>query len=125
MEILLVVNTIPTECMPIASPPYTYRLEKPGSSGVSVGPEICIFSDGEIPLGPNQTGEICIRGPPCFTGYESNSELNSQSFLPGGWFKTGDCGYMDQDKYLYITGRSKEIINRGGETISPIEIEQV
>jgi long-subunit acyl-CoA synthetase (AMP-forming) len=114
-----------SECMPIASPPCTYKLEKPGSSGVPVGPEVCTFSEDGIPLRPNEVGEICIRGPPCFSGYENNPESNSQSFLPGGWFKTGDCGFLDEGNYLYITGRSKEIINRGGETISPMEIEQV
>ena len=120
-----------TECMPISSPPATYELEKPGTSGVSVGPEMAIMKAGtieEVPIG--EEGRICVRGEPCFRGYGriANDDSSSQppeTFLPDRWFDTGDLGYVDKDGYLYVTGRSKEVINRGGEIISPMEVEDV
>jgi acyl-CoA synthetase (AMP-forming)/AMP-acid ligase II/acetyltransferase-like isoleucine patch superfamily enzyme len=111
-----------TECMPISSPPFSYQLEKPGTSGVAVGPQIQIFSNNFKVLPPGIEGNICVRGRPCFHGY-GGQPLES-SFLEGGWFNTGDLGYLDNDGYLYITGRSKEVINRGGEIISPMEVEE-
>jgi acyl-CoA synthetase (AMP-forming)/AMP-acid ligase II/acetyltransferase-like isoleucine patch superfamily enzyme/acyl carrier protein len=120
-----------TECMPITSPPANYMLEKPGTSGVAVGPEIAIIDTrSHQPINSGSEGMICVRGDPCFSGYgqiAGEDELHNQpqvSFLPGGWFNTGDLGYMDLDGYLYITGRSKEVINRGGEIISPMEVEE-
>lgn len=118
-----------TECMPISSPPSNYQLEKPGTSGVPVGPQVAIMSPGTIStLPPGEEGAICVRGDPCFRGYGFNylePDANpSSSFLPEGWFNTGDMGYLDEDGYLYVTGRSKEVINRGGEIISPLEVEQ-
>lgn len=111
-----------TECMPISSPPFSYQLDRPGTSGVAVGPQITIFSNNFEVLPPGSEGNICVRGRPCFHGY--GGQEKSQSFLEGGWFNTGDLGYMDKDGYLYITGRSKEVINRGGEIISPMEVEE-
>lgn len=111
-----------TECMPISSPPYNYQLQKPGTSGVAVGPEIRIFSANFEVCQPRKEGNICVRGRPCFHGYGGQSQ--GSSFLEGGWFNTGDLGYLDEDGYLYITGRSKEVINRGGEIISPMEVEE-
>jgi acyl-CoA synthetase (AMP-forming)/AMP-acid ligase II len=70
------------------------------------------------------TGEIVIRGDNVTTGYENNPKANSEAFVEG-WFRTGDLGAMDADGYLSITGRLKEIINRGGEKISPREIDEV
>lgn len=119
-----------TECMPISSPPATYQLEKPGSSGVPVGPEVAIFDQSNLlTLPPGVEGAICVRGQPCFRGYglnhlEHGSNLSS-AFLKDGWFSTGDIGYVDSDGYVFITGRSKEVINRGGEIISPVEVEEV
>lgn len=118
-----------TECMPITSPPATYQLEKPGTSGVAVGPEVAILNvETMTALQPGKEGPICVRSQPCFRGYgilHGCSETEKpDSFLPGGWFDTGDLGYMDEDGYLYITGRSKEVINRGGEIISPMEVEE-
>lgn len=80
------------------------------------------------PLKPGEEGPICVRGAPCFRGYGQIANDPSQkvavTFLKDGWFNTGDLGYMDEDGYLYITGRSKEVINRGGEIISPMEVEE-
>ena len=69
-------------------------------------------------------GEVCIKGDNVTPGYDKNPEANSQGFI-NGWFRTGDQGVFDEDGYLKITGRLKEIINRGGEKISPLEIDNV
>ncbi|KAJ3121583.1 hypothetical protein HK100_012325 [Physocladia obscura] len=112
-----------TECMPIASPPIGYKLEKPGCSGIAVGPEIAIMNGNNELLGAAEFGKIMVRGWPVFGGYENDAKANELSFTKDGFFDTGDMGYLDKDGYLFITGRSKEIINRGGETVSPVEIE--
>ncbi|KAJ3225205.1 hypothetical protein HDU78_010737 [Chytriomyces hyalinus] len=74
-------------------------------------------------LPANAFGRIMVRGGPLFNGYEDNEEANLQAFTKDGYFDTGDMGYLDEEGYLFITGRSKEVINRGGEIISPVEIE--
>jgi acyl-CoA synthetase (AMP-forming)/AMP-acid ligase II/acyl carrier protein len=108
----------------IASNPLPPRGRKPGSVGLPAGPEIGILADtGEL-LPAGAIGEIVIRGPGVTRGYERNPEANASGFTDG-WFRTGDQGRMDIDGYLYITTRLKEIINRGGEKISPREIEEV
>ncbi len=73
---------------------------------------------------PEAVGEIVIRGPNVMTAYENNPDANAKAFT-NGWFRTGDQGVMDADGYLRITGRLKEIINRGGEKISPREVDEV
>ena len=78
---------------------------------------------GEL-LEANQTAEIVIRGPNVTRGYDRNPDANAQAFT-NGWFRTGDQGYVDDDGYLFITGRLKELINRGGEKISPREVDEV
>lgn len=115
--------------MPISSPPQSYALEPAGTSGTAVGPDILIVDDDLHPLPTGGKGNIFVRGPPCFGGYEGNNAANDESFFAvpgrgGGWFNTGDMGSVDAQGYLFISGRSKEIINRGGETISPFEIEE-
>ena len=113
-----------TECMPISTPPLGYRLEKTGTSGISVGPEIAILNDGDVAMKSGTIGRISVRGQPVFGGYlKSDNQIDKTCFTKTGWFVTGDMGYMDNEGYLYITGRSKEVINRGGELISPFEIE--
>lgn len=110
--------------MPISTPPLNYQLDREGTSGVSTGPELSIldWSDSSVPLGT--VGRICVRGEPVFPGYlKPDGTLDRSPFNSEGWFDTGDLGYMDKDGYLYITGRSKEVINRGGELISPFEVE--
>ncbi|OKL61481.1 hypothetical protein UA08_03423 [Talaromyces atroroseus] len=114
-----------TECMPIAAPPRDYTLDRPGTSGRIVGPEVVIMSESGKPVERcGMLGHICIRGSPVFEGYlTSEGKIDTSAFNESGWFDTGDLGYLDADNYLYITGRSKEVINRGGEIISPVEIE--
>lgn len=113
-----------TECMPISTPPLDYKLDRTGTSGVSVGPEISILDGNDKLILDNTVGRIAVRGSPVFSGYLKNNVLDKSCFTEMGWFDTGDMGYLDQDGYLYITGRSKEVINRGGELISPFEVEE-
>jgi acyl-CoA synthetase (AMP-forming)/AMP-acid ligase II len=116
--------------MPIASPPITYQLDRPGCSGIACGPYLSIRdpSNLERALSADKTGAICVRGLPAFQGYEVSPDINvpldTSAFSSEGWFDSGDMGHMDEDGYLFITGRSKEIINKGGEVISPFEVEE-
>ncbi|TPN45761.1 acyl--CoA ligase [Mesorhizobium sp. B1-1-7] len=99
-------------------------LRKPGSVGAGAGPEVAVMApDGRL-LKAGETGEIVIRGPNVTAGYEKNPEANATAFAHG-WFHTGDQGVLDEDSYLRVTGRLKEIINRGGEKISPLEVDDV
>lgn len=107
----------------MASNPLPPAVRKPGSVGLAAGPEIAIMGEGGALLGPGETGEIVIRGDNVTAGYENNPEANREAFADG-WFRTGDQGILDADGYLSITGRLKEIINRGGEKISPREVDE-
>jgi len=97
---------------------------KPGTVGIAAGPEVSVMSEGGQILEPGATGEIVIRGPNVTPGYEANPTANAEAFTDG-WFRTGDQGVIDPEGYLTITGRLKEIINRGGEKISPREVDEV
>jgi acyl-CoA synthetase (AMP-forming)/AMP-acid ligase II len=97
---------------------------KPGTVGIAAGPEVCILGDDGHPAPAGVTGEISIRGPNVMKGYENNPKANAEAFT-NGWFRTGDQGVMDDAGYVSLTGRLKEIINRGGEKISPREIDEV
>ncbi len=98
--------------------------QKPGTVGIAAGPEVGIMSeDGKI-LAQGDIGEIVIRGDNVTQGYENNPKANAENFT-NGWFRTGDQGVMDAEGYLSITGRLKEIINRGGEKISPREVDEI
>ena len=109
----------------MASNPLPDAPRKPGSVGIAAGPEVAIMSqDGAALLAPGNAGEIVIRGESVFSGYESNAAANAEAFS-GDWFRTGDQGVMDEDGYISITGRLKEIINRGGEKISPREVDDI
>jgi acyl-CoA synthetase (AMP-forming)/AMP-acid ligase II/thioesterase domain-containing protein/aryl carrier-like protein len=96
---------------------------KPASVGPAAGPEIAVMDkDGNL-LPAGQTGEIVIRGENVTRGYDDNPAANENAFCHG-WFRTGDQGYFDGEHFLYITGRIKELINRGGEKISPREVDE-
>ncbi|MBV9086058.1 MAG: AMP-binding protein [Acidobacteriaceae bacterium] len=97
---------------------------KAGSVGCSTGIEISIMdTDGRhVPKG--ERAEVVIKGPSVFSGYENNPEANAASFVDG-WFRTGDQGYLDEDNFLHLTGRIKDLIIRGGENIAPREIDEV
>jgi acyl-CoA synthetase (AMP-forming)/AMP-acid ligase II/acyl carrier protein len=103
--------------------PLPPRTRKPGSVGLPTGTQVCILDDAGCQLDVGEVGEIAIQGSTITQGYESNPQANEQAFTDG-WFRTGDQGYLDQDGYLFITGRTKEIINRGGEKIAPREVEE-
>jgi acyl-CoA synthetase (AMP-forming)/AMP-acid ligase II len=108
----------------MASNPLPPGVRKPGTVGVAAGPQIAVMDPQGRLLQPGQTGEIVIRGPNVTAGYEANPQANAEAFVQG-WFRTGDQGVLDAQGYLTITGRLKEIINRGGEKISPREIDEI
>lgn len=90
--------------------------------GMAAGPEVAVMDEAGALLPFGREGEVVIRGDNVTAGYESNTAANAQAFTHG-WFHTGDLGYLDPDGYLFLTGRLKEIINRGGEKIAPKEID--
>jgi acyl-CoA synthetase (AMP-forming)/AMP-acid ligase II len=98
-------------------------IRKPGSVGVPAGPEIAIMDEAGQLLQRGETGEVVIRGENVTAAYENNPKANGEAFV-NGWFRTGDQGVIDADGYLTLTGRLKEIINRGGEKISPREVDE-
>ncbi len=108
----------------MASNPLPPRPRKPGSVGVAAGPEVAIMDDHGGILAPRQTGEVVIRGANVTAGYEGNPAANETAFT-NGWFRTGDQGWIDDEGYLILTGRLKELINRGGEKIAPREVDEV
>jgi acyl-CoA synthetase (AMP-forming)/AMP-acid ligase II len=104
--------------------PLPPRERKAGTVGIAAGPEVAIMSEGGELLAAGCTGEVVVKGSNVTPGYENNPEANAACFT-NGWFRTGDQGVMDGDGYLSITGRLKEIINRGGEKVSPREVDDV
>ena len=108
----------------MTSNPLPPAIQKPGLVGIPAGPEICIMNDKNEKLPQGEIGEICIKGDNVTNGYENNPEANKQSFV-NDWFRTGDEGFFDEDGYLKISGRLKEIINKGGEKISPLEVDNI
>lgn len=116
-----------TECMPITCPPPGYALERAGSSGQPICPDVAIVDDAGERVSNGRVAHIVVKGEIVTLGYENDPVATADSYFvkqDGNWFKTGDMGWMDADGYLYVTGRSKEVINRGGEIISPAEIEE-
>ena len=108
----------------MTSNPLPPKKQKPGFVGIPAGPEVCIMDEKDKILDQGEIGEICIKGDNVTLGYDNNPEANKNSFT-NGWFRTGDQGYFDQNGYLKISGRLKEIINKGGEKISPLEVDNV
>ena len=108
----------------MASNPLPPAPRKPGSVGIASGPEVAILDEAGNVLPPDTTGEISVRGLNIMMGYEKNEQANASSFS-NGWFRTGDQGHIDSEGYVFLTGRLKELINRGGEKISPREVDEV
>lgn len=98
---------------------------QPGSVGIGQGVEIKILDGNGDEVEQGKEAEICIRGENVTKGYLNNEKANKESFTKGGFFRTGDQGKKDADGYVIITGRIKELINKGGEKISPIELDNV
>ena len=112
----------------MTSNPLPPRKRKSGTVGLAAGPDVALLYKNEIinndQNNRNITGHIIIKGENVTNGYINNPKANAESFI-NGWFLTGDEGMFDDDGYLKITGRLKEIINRGGEKISPKEIDEI
>ncbi|KAJ9156645.1 Acetyl-CoA synthetase-like protein [Pleurostoma richardsiae] len=109
----------------MTSNPLPPAKRKPGTVGVGQGVEVRILDDSGAEVARGGEGEICIRGENVTKGYLNNPTANATAFHNGGWFRTGDQGKLDEDGYVVITGRIKELINKGGEKISPIELDNV
>ncbi|RKI74691.1 AMP-dependent synthetase [Corallococcus sp. AB049A] len=108
----------------MASNPLPPRPRYAGSVGLAAGPEVAIMDDAGTLLPPGALGEVVIRGPNVMSGYVNNPDANARAFTHG-WFRTGDQGTLDAQGYLRLTGRLKELINRGGEKVSPLEVDTV
>ena len=114
-----------TETSPqIASNGLASTQRKLGSVGKAAGPEVRIMDDNGSLLPAVQNGEIVVRGQNVMKGYENDPVANTMAFS-NGWFRTGDLGYLDEEGFLFVTGRKKEMINRGGEKVSPREIDVI
>eukprot|EP01046_Picozoa_sp_COSAG06_P015786 COSAG06_NODE_1023_length_11042_cov_2.398337_1_plen_2013_part_00 len=115
-----------TEALPICSNPLRAPRDL-SSVGPAAGPDVRVVDEYNVPVAQNQEGEVVVRGLCAFTGYEKREHLgfdpNEQAFHPGGWFRTGDKGRLDEKGHLHLTGRFKELINRAGEKISPLAVE--
>jgi len=107
----------------MASNPLPPGIRKPGSVGTGTSVEVAILDEAGSLLAHRERGEVCIKGPNVFGGYEDNPDANNASFT-NGWFRTGDQGFLDENGYVTLVGRIKELINRGGEKISPREIDE-
>jgi oxalate---CoA ligase len=108
----------------MTSNPLPPRLRKAGTVGPAAGPEVAVLDENGRPAPAGATGEVVIRGPNVTAGYVANPAANASAFTDG-WFRTGDQGVLDAEGYLTITGRLKELINRGGEKISPREVDDL
>jgi acyl-CoA synthetase (AMP-forming)/AMP-acid ligase II len=108
----------------MACNPLPPGVRKPGAVGLPAGPEVAIMDEAGALAAPGAVGEIVIRGDNVTPGYENNPKANAEAFTDG-WFRTGDQGVIDADGYITITGRLKEIISRGGEKISPREVDEI
>jgi acyl-CoA synthetase (AMP-forming)/AMP-acid ligase II len=108
----------------MASNPLAPAERKPGTVGLAAGPEVRVVDEQGKTVPAGARGEIVIRGGNVMAAYENNPDANATAFIDG-WFRTGDVGTMDDEGYLSIVGRLKEIINRGGEKISPREVDEI
>ncbi len=113
-----------TETSTIAQNPLPPAERRAGSVGKPAACEVAILGDDGELLPPENTGEIVVRGSTVFAGYENDDEANRRAFHKN-WFRTGDLGHVDADGYLFVAGRVKEIINRGGAKVLPQEVDAV
>ncbi|SMR60859.1 unnamed protein product [Zymoseptoria tritici ST99CH_1E4] len=109
----------------MTSNPLPPAVRKPGSVGLGQGVEVKLLDQSGKEVAQGSEAEICIRGPNVTKGYINNDKANAESFTEGGFFRTGDQGKKDEDGYVIITGRIKELIVYGGEKISPIELDNI
>ena len=107
----------------ILSNPLPPGVRKIGSPGIAFGNEVTILTPEGVKQDANETGEIAIRGPNVMLEYLDNDEATQNTKTSDGWLLTGDLGYMDDDGYVFVSGRLKELIIKGGENISPREID--
>ena len=112
-----------TASAPIACNPLPPRKSKPGSVGIPVGLDVAILNDRGDVLSAGQTGHVTVRGASVMPGYDGDAAATAAAFT-GGWFKTGDQGFLDDEGFLYLSGRTREMINRGGENIAPREVDE-
>ncbi|HEX9887510.1 MAG TPA: AMP-binding protein, partial [Longimicrobiales bacterium] len=108
----------------MCSNPLPPAVSKPGSVGPAAGPEVAVMDELGVLQPRGVAGEVVIRGDSVTAGYHGNPEANARAFTDG-WFRTGDEGYLDEDGYLFLSGRLKEIINRGGEKVAPRQVDDV
>ncbi|MCT4334610.1 AMP-binding protein [Paracoccus sp. YLB-12] len=108
----------------ILSNPLPPGMRKIGSPGQGVGNEVAIMDAEMRPLPPETEGEICVRGPNVMRGYLDNPEATAAALTADRWLRTGDLGRIDKDGYVFVTGRLKELIIKGGENIAPREIDE-
>jgi acyl-CoA synthetase (AMP-forming)/AMP-acid ligase II/acyl carrier protein len=113
-----------TAASPVACNPLPPRPRKVGSIGIPVELDVAIIDEGGDWLPSGQTGEVIVRGASLMSGYDADPAATTAAFA-GNWFKTGDLGFFDEDGYLFLAGRIKEVINRGGEKIAPTQVDEV
>lgn len=111
-----------SEAGTLACAPFAPAARRPGTVGLAVPGDVAIMDEAGRLLGAEETGEIVTCGASVFDGYEDNAKTNATAFTDG-WFRTGDLGSIDADGYLTLKGRIKEIINRGGEKVAPVEVD--
>jgi acyl-CoA synthetase (AMP-forming)/AMP-acid ligase II/thioesterase domain-containing protein len=112
-----------SEALQLTNTPLDLHKRKLGSLGMPGTSEVAIMNQAGKVVGPGEPGEIVCRGPILMAGYFNDAAANERCFT-NGWFRTGDLGFLDSDGHLYMTGRLKELINRGGEKVSPQEVDQ-
>jgi acyl-CoA synthetase (AMP-forming)/AMP-acid ligase II/thioesterase domain-containing protein/acyl carrier protein len=111
-----------TETGVITGDPQPPAIRKRASVGTPAGAEVAVFAEDGTPAAPGTRGEVRVRGANVFDGYENDGP--AEALAADGWFCTGDEGLFDADGFLFLTGRVKETINRGGEKISPSEVDE-
>ena len=108
----------------ILTNPMPPAIRKIGSPGMAVGNEVVIADENQAEVAPGTTGEILIRGANVMQGYLSQPEETAKTITSEGWLRTGDLGHMDEDGFVFVTGRIKELIIKGGENIAPREVDE-